>query len=236
MVYKWIKYIQSQLYPQSCLSCGASADFETCFCQPCYDSLPFNHHACPNCALPLPTGVVANTRCGACIQRQLPFDSCKTAMLYQPPMSQLISNLKFHQQLYLAAPLARLLIHRLDDLAHRPELILPVPLHPYRLRERGFNQSQELARVVAKHYRIPLDSRLVKRTRQTQAQSHLSEQERRRNLRNAFRVYGSLKGVRVAILDDVVTTGSTITEMSKALKRAGAANVTVWALARTVSN
>ncbi|MET0045313.1 MAG: ComF family protein [Candidatus Thiodiazotropha sp. 6PLUC3] len=236
MVYNWIKSIQLHLYPQSCLLCGSRADFETRFCQTCYESLPYNNHACPCCALPLPSGVAKGTRCGACIQQQLPFDSCSTAVLYEPPLSRLISNLKFRQHLHLTAPLARLLIHRLAEPAHLPELLLPVPLHPRRLRERGFNQAQELGRVVAKHYGIPLDSRLVKRTRETSAQSDLSELERRRNLRNAFRVYGSLKGVKVAILDDVVTTGSTIKEMSMALNRAGADKITVWAIARTVSN
>jgi ComF family protein len=234
MVYNWLKTIQSKLYPQNCLLCGAAADFETCFCQTCYDSLPFNRHACPYCALPLPPTLPRDTRCGACINKQLPFDSCITALRYEPPFNRLISRLKFHQQLHLAEPLAKLLIERLDDQPERPELILPIPLHQRRLRERGFNQAHELGRVVARHYRIPLDSRLVKRTRETKAQSDLGEKERRRNLRNAFRVYGSLNGARVAILDDVITTGSTITEMSKTLRRSGAAVITVWALARTV--
>ncbi|MES9832502.1 MAG: ComF family protein [Candidatus Thiodiazotropha sp. DIVDIV] len=236
MVYNWINSIQRYLYPQSCLLCGSNADFETRFCQTCYEKLPFNHHACPYCALPLPVNTAEGTRCGGCLQQQLPYHSCITALRYEPPLSRLISNLKFRQHLHLTLPLAKLLIHRLAEPDDPPELILPVPLHPRRLRERGFNQAQEIGRVVAKHYGIPLDSRLVKRTRETSAQSDLNEHERRRNLRNAFRIYGSLKGVNVAILDDVVTTGSTITELSKALNRAGADKITVWAVARTESN
>ncbi|MCG7909414.1 MAG: ComF family protein, partial [Candidatus Thiodiazotropha taylori] len=136
-------------------------------------------------------------------------------------------------QLHLTKPLARLITDRLGELQNPPDLMLPVPLHQQRMRERGFNQAQELARVVAKHYRIPLEDRLVKRARNTKAQSDLSERLRRNNLRHAFRVHGSLQGSRVAILDDVITTGSTINELSKTLQRHGAAEITVWAVARS---
>ena len=236
MVYNWLKSIQSRIYPQDCLICGAPGDFPTRFCHPCYLSLPFNHHACPACALPLPPGTTPASRCGSCQHKRLPFHSTTTALLYEPPISRLISGFKFHQQLYLTAPLARLLIHRLGKLTNPPELILPVPLHPRRLQERGFNQALELGRILAKHYAIPLDWRLVNRNRHTRAQSDLSEEARRRNLRHAFRVRGSVKGARVVILDDVITTGSTITELSKTLEKAGAKQIDVWALARTAPN
>jgi predicted amidophosphoribosyltransferase len=107
----------------------------------------------------------------------------------------LIGNLKFRHRIDLSLPLARLLIRRLAEAEDLPDLILPVPLHSRRLRERGFNQAQELGRVVARHYQIPLDSRLVKRTRETSAQSDLSLQERRKNLRSAFKVFGNLKDI-----------------------------------------
>ncbi|MEJ2610961.1 MAG: ComF family protein [Candidatus Thiodiazotropha sp.] len=234
MVYDWLKFIQSQLYPQNCLMCGATGDFQTRFCPSCYDTLPFNRHACPRCALPLPDSAQPGSQCGACLPKQLPYDTSTTALRYEPPLSRLISDLKFHQKLHLTKPLAELLIHRMGKLSEPPDFILPVPLHPQRLRERGFNQAQELARVLAKHYAIPLNWRVVKRTRHTQAQSDLSESARHRNLRHAFRVCGSVKGARLAILDDVITTGSTVTELSKTLKKAGAKHIEVWGLARTV--
>jgi ComF family protein len=145
----------------------------------------------------------------------------------------LIRNFKFHQQLHLSVPLARLLIARLGQLDNLPDLILPVPLHPDRLKERGFNQTLEIGRIVSKHYAIPLDWGRVKRIRATRAQSHLSEQERRRNLRHAFRVYQSVRGLKLVILDDVITTGSTLAELSKVLKKAGAKQIESWAIART---
>jgi ComF family protein len=230
----WLRSLLKQIYPQSCLLCGDAADHATRFCDSCYSTLPFNHHACPQCALPLPPEAAAESRCGACINKRLPYTACLTALRYEPPSNQLITQLKFRHHLDLIAPLAQLIIDRLGDMKNPPELLLPVPLHQQRMRERGFNQAVELARVVAKHYGIPLDCRMVKRTRNTEAQSNLSERLRRNNLRHAFRVSGSLQGRRVAILDDVVTTGSTINEMSKTLRRSGAAEITVWAVARSV--
>ncbi|ODC01154.1 hypothetical protein A3197_01330 [Candidatus Thiodiazotropha endoloripes] len=228
----WLDLLLKHIYPQNCLLCGADADHRRRFCDPCYQSLPFNRHACPRCALPLPPDAAAETRCGACLNSELPYASCQTALRYEAPSNHLIAQLKFRHQLHLTIPLARLIIDRLGELQNPPDLLLPMPLHQQRMRQRGFNQAQELARVVAKHYRIPLEDRLVKRTRNTKAQSDLNERLRRNNLRHAFRVYGSLRGSRVAILDDVITTGSTINEMSKALKRCGAAEITVWAVAR----
>ncbi|MCG8068767.1 MAG: ComF family protein [Candidatus Thiodiazotropha taylori] len=229
----WLETLLKQLYPQSCLLCGAQTDHRSRFCDPCYQSLPFNHHACPRCALPLPADAPAETRCGACLKSELPYASCHTALRYEAPSNHLITQLKFRHQLHLTKPLARLITDRLGELQNPPDLMLPVPLHQQRMRERGFNQAQELARVVAKHYRIPLEDRLVKRARNTKAQSDLSERLRRNNLRHAFRVHGSLQGSRVAILDDVITTGSTINELSKTLQRHGAAEITVWAVARS---
>ena len=232
----WLQFLLKHIYPQNCLLCGADADPKSRFCDPCYSSLPFNHHACPRCALPLPADATAETRCGACLNKRLPYASCHTALRYEPPSNHLIAQLKFRHQLHLTAPLARLIIDRLGELDSLPDLLLPVPLHQQRMRERGFNQAQELGRVLAKHYGIPLDGRLVKRIRETKAQSDLSEPLRRNNLRHAFRVHGSLQGSRVVIVDDVVTTGSTIHEMSKTLKRSGAPEISVWAVARSVAD
>ena len=114
-----------------------------------------------------------------------------------------------------------------------PDLLIPVPLHPQRLRERGFNQSLELARVVARHYGLTLDWRSCRRVRSTPAQSGLSEKARWRNLRDAFQITCEMSGRHLMLMDDVITTGATLSALSQALLRAGAARVDVWALART---
>jgi ComF family protein len=141
--------------------------------------------------------------------------------------------LKFQQKLHLAEPLAGLLIERLGELREQPDLLLPVPLHPLRLRKRGFNQSIELTRILARHYRLPYDWRICRRIKETKAQSELSERERRRNLSNAFQVCTAVNGSHLVVVDDVITTGATATELSKLLIKAGAKRVDVWAVART---
>jgi ComF family protein len=121
-------------------------------------------------------------------------------------------------------------LQSIDDL---PDLVIPVPLHPARLRERGFNQSLEIARLVTKRLQLELDGRSVKRIRPTPPQTGLSEKERRRNLRAAFTISRDLRGRHVALLDDVITTGATLSELSYMLTRHGVERVDLWALART---
>jgi ComF family protein len=141
--------------------------------------------------------------------------------------------LKFRQKLYLAEPLAGLLIERLGEIRERPDLLIPVPLHPLRLRKRGFNQSVELTHKLARHYSLPYDWRICQRIKETKAQSELGERERQKNLRNAFQICAEVKGAHLVVVDDVITTGATVTELSKVLKKAGAKRVDVWAVART---
>ncbi|PUB90829.1 MAG: ComF family protein [gamma proteobacterium symbiont of Ctena orbiculata] len=228
-----INYVRSLLYPRSCILCGAKGDFEHHLCRPCQNSLPFNYHACPCCALPLPPHVPSTQWCGRCIRRQPPFTNSLTALTYEPPVNRLIGMLKFQQKLHLAEPLAGLLVERLSEKHEQPDILLPVPLHPLRLRARGFNQSVEITRVVSRQCRLPFDWRLCRRVKETKAQSELNEQERHRNLHNAFQVCADVKGAHLALVDDVITTGATVTELSKILIRAGAERVDVWAVART---
>lgn len=148
-------------------------------------------------------------------------------------MDHLIGRLKFQGQLHLVEPLARLLAEELGELREAPDLLIPVPLHPLRLRERGFNQSLELARVLARHYGLELDGRLCRRARATPPQSGLNRKQRGKNMRGAFSVAGDPAGRRLALLDDVITTGTTVRALAKALLQAGAAGVEVWTLART---
>ncbi|MEW8195950.1 MAG: phosphoribosyltransferase family protein [Candidatus Thiodiazotropha sp.] len=124
-------------------------------------------------------------------------------------------------------------MEHLGEMDERPDVLVPVPLHPLRLRKRGFNQSVEITRVVARQCRLPFDWRLCRRTKETKTQSELNEEERRRNISNAFQVCADVKGTHLALVDDVITTGATVTELSRMLKKAGAKRVDVWAIART---
>jgi len=175
----------------------------------------------------------AGAICGPCHQRPPPFASSHIPFRYAAPLDYLLQQLKFHQRLYLAALLGDLLA---EGLAGRegalPECLLPVPLSPGRLRERGYNQSQELARVVSRRLAIPLEGGLCERQRETAPQTALDGKARRRNLRGAFRVQGDSLPRHVAIIDDVVTTGTTVGELARTLRRAGVDRVEVWACAR----
>ena len=234
MVNNWIDSIQYGLYPPRCLLCGAAGDGGRDLCAGCHRALAHNRHACPVCALPLPAEAPAGSLCGQCQHRPPHFDRCHAALGYDRLTARLIGQLKFHRRLSHARLLAQLLLDRLRRQApERPGLILPVPLHPSRLRERGYNQALEIARPIARQFALPLRPGLCRRVRITPAQAGLDQRERRRNLREAFQVDGEVDGLHIALLDDVVTTGSTVNELSRTLKRAGARRVDVWAVART---
>ena len=200
---------------------------------------------CAGCALQVPAGVA---RCGACLTEPLPFDQSIAAVDYAYPWDSLITRFKFHGALALAPALAHCLtdaVSRSGELRrnearsplHPPPLLLPVPLSDARLRERGYNQAWELARRVARRLRCPADARLLLRVRDTPHQLAFPPAERAGNVRAAFAVdprrSGELRGRSVALVDDVMTTGATAAEIARVLLQAGAAQVQVWAVART---
>jgi ComF family protein len=169
--------------------------------------------------------------CGACQQKPPTFDRAIAALRYDAPVDRLIVNLKYNGRLNLARALATLLADRIAP-ADAPDVIVPVPLHRSRLRERGYNQSQELARVLAQRLARPLAPRLATRVRATPTQTSLPLEQRARNVRNAFAVTDDIDGLRVAIVDDVMTSGHTVNALAKAMRRAGAKEVCVWVVAR----
>ena len=233
-VYNWIDSLLSTVYPPICVLCQAAGLEGMDICPGCLADLPHNRSCCALCALPLPSGHPAGRLCGECQKHAPAFDRCYSAFLYREPLSQLVTGLKFHGRMHYGRLLGQLLVRTLREQgALTPALLIPVPLHPQRLRERGYNQSLELARWVARDLGLNLDSETCTRPRPTAAQSGLSLKERPKNVRGAFSVVRPLEVEKVAILDDVVTTGSTVSELAKVLKRAGVKRVDVWAVART---
>jgi len=233
MVYKWINNIQRLAYPAVCTLCGAKGDGELDLCRGCMDELPFNHHACHQCALPLPDAVSTGSLCGQCQREPPKFDRCYAPLCYAYPLDHLVSGLKFRSKLAHGNLLSRLMGDFLrQEQCELPQLIIPVPLHTSRLRERGFNQALELARPLGKSFALPVDQHLVIRNRATSPQMELDKKARCRNIRGAFEVMGKLQVRHVAIVDDVVTTGNTVNELAAILRRAGAEKVDVWAVAR----
>ncbi len=169
--------------------------------------------------------------CGACLKKPPAFDRTYPLWHYRPPVPGLIHALKFQGRLECARLLGEIMAEQLGTLLP-PDCLLPVPLHPARYRERGFNQALEIARPLTKQLGLPLTPRLCRRTRFTPPQYTRDAQGRRKNLRGAFQASKAVDGCRIAVVDDVMTTGTTAHEVAAALKRAGASRVEVWILAR----
>ncbi len=235
MVYNWSRFIQQAIYPSRCLLCGDVGDRDIDLCPACREELPHNHNPCYRCALPLPPSAPAESLCGKCQQKPPPFERCIAPFIYHYPIAELVGGLKFHAKLQHGRMLATLLLEHILTAAPAPlpQLLIPVPLHQKRLQERGYNQAVELARSLSQQLDIPLDLSSCHRVRDTCSQSSLHERERQRNVRGAFKLSGKIEADHVALLDDVVTTGSTVTALAKELRRAGVGRVDVWALART---
>ncbi len=220
------------LFPQRCVVCGSKADSAVAICISCRKELPLVSRPCRQCGLPLPGN---NQYCGHCLVHPPPFSQIIAPFRYQEPLSELITGLKFHGELQHAKLLASLLAEKICmTQAPWPELIIPVPLHPKRQRERGYNQALEIARPIGTALDIEVAPHIVTRHKETQMQSRLRLQERHKNLRNAFTLQRHQLPQHIALLDDVVTTSATVTELASTLKRAGVRQVDVWAVARAV--
>lgn len=213
--------------PQVCSLCGNDSGNRG-ICQPCNDELPWTSANCTICALPLPQSTV----CGSCLKTPPAFDHTIAAWRYEWPLDRLIPAYKYRGKLVLATSLAQGLAVSItnDD---RPDLLVAMPLHAKRLRERGFNQSSVLAQRLAGDLGIPHRHDVVTRIKLTPPQASLSVMERHKQLRGAFRCDADVAGLHIAIVDDVMTSGASLNELAKVLKAAGAARVDCWVLART---
>ncbi|EXJ15880.1 ComF family protein [Imhoffiella purpurea] len=226
----------SAVFPPTCVLCGAPGTEGRDLCSGCDADLPRNRPACAHCALPFEMPVPEGTLCGSCQRRRPrpPFDRCVAAFRYEAEVPVLIGGAKFEGRLDRVRLLGQCLAAEIRELGMPlPEALVPVPLHRRRLRERGYNQALEIARVVGAELRLPVDPYCCDRIAATPPQAGLDERSRRRNLRGAFVAREPFPWSHVAILDDVVTTGSTVAELSRVLRRAGARRIEVWAVART---
>ena len=231
MVYDWLKY---NLFPArftDCRLCSLPTDDASGLCHGCLADLPWNHHACPRCGAGLANFVA--TACGQCLRHPPQFDSSHIPFRYAPPLIPFITGLKFHARLAEARFLAELFLCGFPTNAlPLPECLIPVPLHAKRLRERGYNQALELTRLLSQRLHLPIENQIVQRRLHTQPQSELSGDTRRRNMRQAFQLKTPVVYRHVALIDDVVTTGSTVNELARVLRQAGVEMIQVWAIAR----
>jgi len=230
---RWWSTALNLFLPPRCVLCGQPSG-PICICEPCKADLPWQGSRCLRCALPL--GSRRDSICGACIQTPPPFYRTVCPLQYEFPANRLVQAFKFKRQLAAGRVLSHLICESVNEQdSDIPEMLIPVPLHKLRLLTRGFNQAYELASYAGKVLGIPLAAGVLRRQRNTKAQSGLSRIQRRKNMRGAFYWHDSGKPARhIALIDDVMTTGTTVTECARVLKRAGVKRVDVWVAARAI--
>ncbi len=225
--------VAQAVIPRLCLNCDTHwLKPGAVFCDSCITTLPLTpQNRCDCCGINLPRSGL----CGNCLQKPPYFDQILAPYRYDTPISDLILRYKYQKRPELAAALSQSIIQFVAQQNSQPDLLIPVPLHPRRLRERGFNQSYELARHIGKALSIPVHKHAVERVIDTPPQAGLSKKERRRNIRHAFEVSAPLTEYsHIALVDDVVTTGSTVNALARLLKqKSSATQVSVYAIART---
>lgn len=224
------------LLPPACPLCGSdfAARPPLFFCPDCLSGVhPLTSPCCPRCALPFATEDGSDHLCESCLRDEPPFSRVAALGIYEESLRLAVQRFKYEGAIVLDRPLGRLLAASLErDDAFRPDLLIPVPLHLSRLRERTYNQSLLLARVLGRRWRLPVPPRLLVRVRPTPQQQGLKAEVRRQNLKGAFALKRKLSGERVLLIDDVVTTGATVRECSRVLLEGGAGEVAVAVLAR----
>ena len=217
-----------RLLAQDCLLCAAASDHEI-LCAACAADLPrLQDPHCPRCALPTPIGEI----CGRCLAKSPHYDATVAAYNYDFPLDKLVQSFKYGHRLALGTYFGRQLASLSEGIV--ADLIIPLPLHPLRLRERGFNQALELARPAGRALNLPIDSTSCSRTRNTQAQANLAWRERTKNVRGAFHCATDFTNKRIILVDDVMTTGASLDECARTLKLHGAVEVTLLVVARAL--
>lgn len=239
---RWLDAVGGFFYPNVCQICEdrrATADkgyvCSECWCRPGHIRFiqpPF----CNRCGLPYDGDIPGEFECGNCADLDLRFRQARAAVVANPFLLDILHRYKYGRALYFEAFLADLLLRQaLPEVRAKDwDMIVPVPLHPVKLREREFNQAERLARTLSTGTRIPLRSDVLRRRLATPSQTDLTRRQRAENVKRAFaaRQSDALVGARILLFDDTLTTGSTTSGCARALMDAGAADIAVWTLAR----
>lgn len=222
--------LYSKLLPIPCFLCGDFSPHDA-MCKACIVELPWLDQCCQRCALPLNESGI----CGQCLQHPPPQQSTVALFRYETPVNHCVAAFKFHQQLVFAQTFARLLAVKVQKRQRElPQILIPIPLHPSRLRHRGYNQSAQLVDALSRELSIPVDKTSFIRQRNTTPQTGMSGKQRKRNVKQAFAVANPLPYRHVALVDDVYTTGHTAAEACSCLQQNGVEEVEVWTIARAI--
>ncbi len=220
------------LLPSTCQDCGQKCDSDTLFCLDCESKLPRISNGCKQCGQPIPN---AHTSiCGRCLSSPPHHDSCFSPFEFSRPLADHIRRLKYQDSPQTSRRLAKLFLKELDgaDLMP-PEALVYVPLHSRKLRSRGYNQAHQLAKAISIELEIPIIKGAIVKTKSTPDQASQTLSQRRANLIGCFKINKPIPFKHVAIIDDVITSGATVEEISKILKKNGVDYLQVWSIART---
>jgi ComF family protein len=239
----YFSHFANAVFGQNCVICGGQNSMREqndalpanihAACRACLGSLPWHSKkSCPQCGLNSDGNV-----CGSCLNSPPDFDITKAIFLYAFPIDAMMVRYKYGNSLNLGDTFGEFLAEKIDsnkiDISDI-DLIIPMPMHPQRLKERGFNQALEIAKVLTKNCKEKLDYKSVERQTLTPPQASLPLKERVKNIKGAFKVNINLAGKRITIVDDVMTTGASLNELAKTLKKSGASHVECWVIARTL--
>jgi len=229
MVNNFKAQLAEALFPNYCYLCQWRCPGPLPLCRACRAELAANGSSCQRCALPLATDAPL---CGDCLTRPPAYNRVVAPWLYCEYLAYIIGRWKFNGDRTVTPLLADLWTRHATPEA-MPDILLPVPLHWRRQWQRGYNQAELLAMQIARGCSLEVNTRLLRKRLATNPQSGMDAHLRTRNVRDAFTVTGACDNLRVALVDDVLTTGATASELARILKQAGAAQVEVWCLART---
>lgn len=235
MINPLLNSIFNHLFPNHCLLCNKKSNTGKDLCGTCWSKLPWLLSSCTQCAKPLNIAHNESLYCGECLKNPPPYDATLAPLHYQGDIISLITKMKFYNNLSATRLFGELIVEKILTQAPYhdfPKLLIPVPLHPKRLRKRGYNQATLIAKHITKLTHIPTHSNLCKRIRYTTAQSKTSADIRRSNLVKAFELTQPIQAQHVAIIDDVMTTGATVGSLCHLLKENGVEKVSIWCAAR----
>ena len=228
------------LVPTLCIVCKRQCHGAYSLCPECEAQLPAIGSHCQRCGLPFPERQLQQARCGNCLGKEFPVQQCHALFHYSSPINKLLSSFKYRARLDIGRSLGCLLAHKMSSVYSKktaPDLLIPVPMHPRRYFQRGFNQSWELTRFCGDMTGFKTCANLVKKTRHTESQTSLSSHKKREaNLHKAFAINGrmALDNVsKITIIDDTVTTMATVSALARLLRSHGIPEVEVWCIART---
>lgn len=227
----WRNITQSLRLKAPCLLCNQYHQEFRAVCPDCLKYFKTIDFGCQICATPLPDN--SFLLCGQCIQLKPAFDRTFTSFQFVEPLRSLLHQYKYHGQLYLRSLFVHLIALSIPHEALKTQCLIPIPLHTNRLKQRGFNQAYEIAKKLSKQFKIPFEPDICQKIVQTELQANLKGDERRNNVKNAFKVKPSPYS-HITLVDDLVTTGSTVNEIARCFKKQGVKQIDIWCCAKTV--